>query len=98
MLFIGVLSAAGYEARRQACRDTWFNKLRNRHVYPLFLVGGYTGQGNWMLSRDVLYLKCPDDYASLPQKTRMFCQFAAGCSASHIFKCDDDTYVQPDRL
>ena len=42
---------------------------------------------------------CPDDYASLPQKTRGFCRWAlANAEFEYLFKCDDDTYICLDRL
>ena len=47
----------------------------------------------------LLYLPCPDDYHSLPQKTRWFCLWAlAHTDCRQFFKVDDDTYVRVDRL
>ena len=42
---------------------------------------------------------CPDDYPSLPQRTRWFCRWAlAQNDWDYLFKCDDDTYVSITRL
>ena len=53
-----------------------------------------------------LALPCPDDYASLPQRTLWFCRWALEEGGrgkgeggwDYLFKCDDDTYVSIPRL
>lgn len=47
---------------------------------------------------DEVFLDVPDGYGSLPQKTVAVCRWAIEHGYSFIFKCDDDTYVFPDRL
>jgi inositol phosphorylceramide mannosyltransferase catalytic subunit len=99
-IIIGVLTAAPFEQRRAGVRSTWGrDALGHPDVDLVFLVG----DPNAKLPRregDILYLPCPDDYDSLPQKTRWFCLWALahGGSWERLFKCDDDTYVQVDRL
>ena len=98
-LIIGVLTAAKYEPRREAVRRTWGRDVaRHPEVDLVFLIGDPSAK---MPRRegDCLYLPCPDDYDSLPQKTRWFCLWALGhTGAEWLFKCDDDTYLQCDRL
>ncbi len=96
-LIIGALSARAYEDRRQACRDTWAGNLPE-DVDLVFLVGDPEAKLPYRVG-DVLYCPCPDNYESLPQKTRWFCAWAlANASFAYLFKCDDDTYVAIDRL
>lgn len=109
-LAILVLSAAAYEDRREAVRETWGSNLAS-NVDLVFLVGGGTGVPSRV--GDILTLPCPDDYPSLPQKTRWGMLWATttygglpinGSSSSssdctmRIFKCDDDTFVHIPRL
>ncbi|RCS49124.1 hypothetical protein DTL42_11310 [Bremerella cremea] len=96
-LIIGALSAQHYDDRRQACRDTWASNLP-KEVDLVFLVGDPQAKSAYRVD-DVLYCPCPDNYESLPQKTRWFCNWAlASASFDFLFKCDDDTYVAIDRL
>lgn len=96
-LIIGALSAQHYDDRRHACRDTWASNLP-KEVDLVFLVGDPQAKSPYRVD-DVLYCPCPDNYESLPQKTRWFCDWAlASASFDFLFKCDDDTYVVIDRL
>jgi mannosyltransferase OCH1-like enzyme len=97
-LVIGALSAQAYEQRRQACLSTWADVNERDNVDLVFIVGGGTGA---VPTREghVLRCPCPDDYLSLPQKTRWFCLWALmNYDFEYLFKCDDDTYVDVDRL
>lgn len=94
---IGVLTAKDYESRREACRDTWAGNLPS-NVELVFLLGDPTANLPYRKG-DTLYCPCPDDYPSLPQKTRWFCLWAlANHNVNYLFKCDDDTYLAIDRL
>lgn len=97
---IGVLSGQHYDQRRSACMATWAKNLAGYGdlVDLVFLVGG---SKHFIPQRvgNILYLPCPDDYASLPQKTRHFCLWALeNYEFEYLLKCDDDTYVHLDRL
>lgn len=99
-LIIGVLTAAGYQQRRDGVMATWGrDAVAHPHVDLVFLIGDPQAK---LPRREGfnLYLPCPDDYDSLPQKTRWFCLWALahGGQWDRLFKCDDDTYVQVDRL
>jgi hypothetical protein len=98
-LVIGVLTARRYEERRQAVLTTWGrDALARPDVDLVFLIGDPSLK---LPRRDglSLYLPCPDDYESLPQKTRWFCLWAlANSDAPWLLKCDDDSYVHINRL
>jgi hypothetical protein len=47
---------------------------------------------------DEVILACPDDYHSLPLKTREICKWATGKMIDYLFICDTDTYVIPSKL
>lgn len=95
---IGALSAAAYHDRRQACLETWANVGDRDEVDVVFLIG----QQDCGLPRregPILYCPCPDNYESLPQKTRWFCLWAlVNFQFDYLLKCDDDTYVDIPRL
>jgi hypothetical protein len=99
-ILIGVLSAQGYQSRRAACRATWMGDLRGcPGASAVFLHGAGNRAAGPVLVDDLLLLPCPDEYASLPQRTRWFCRWALTRDDwDYLFKCDDDTYVCTHRL
>jgi len=98
-ILIGALSGAAKTARRDACRATWLAGIDARDDVQCVFLRGDPGLSKPELRGDELWLPCPDDYASLPQKTRGFCRWAlANAQFEYLFKCDDDTYVCLDRL
>lgn len=95
---VGILSALANVGQRNACRETWLDKKPD-NVACYFLVGQPTLAEPVEVHGDTLWLPCRDDYASLPQKTRLFCRwFIQNTGHEYLFKCDDDTYVRLDRL
>jgi hypothetical protein len=96
---VGILSANGFENRRESCRRTWVADLaREPNAAYAFMVGGCALPAA-ILREDTLHLACADDYASLPQKTRSMIQWAIDTfEFDYLFKCDDDTYVSASRL
>jgi hypothetical protein len=50
------------------------------------------------LQSDEVEIDAPDDYNSLPLKTRAICHWATAKNVEHIFLCDNDTYVYPQKL
>ena len=96
-ILIGALSCRAYEQRRQRCLKTWVPEALERGINVVFLIGGETDKA--YREGQNLYLPCPDDYPSLPQKVRLFYLWALeNCEFDYIFKCDDDTYLRADRL
>src|SRR4051794_37231161 len=97
-MLIGVLSCHRHEARRAACLETWADVRERPDVDLVFLLGGGPRTGP---AREgcLLHCPCPDDYDSLSLKTRWLCLWAVtNYSFDYLFKCDDDTYVEVDRL
>ena len=92
-----VNSARSYRARRDACRATWFGALRSRVRHAVFV----TGAGDTVLDKaDAAVLDCsvPDGYDDIWQKTLASFRWALHCTDwTHLFHCDDDTYVSPSR-
>ncbi len=96
-LVVGVLSARGNVAKRQAIRQTW-NRLMPSDCELLFLIGDPEKKGA-RIKGDELWLPVPDGYNSLPHKTKAWCQWLCKYrSFARALKCDDDTYVAIDRL
>ena len=71
----------------QAIRDTWGASLDVK-----FFLGGPSA------ASDEISLDCPDDYHSLPLKTKAICQWAVGQDVEHVFLCDTDTFLLPNKL
>ena len=95
-IVVGILHTPRLAERAERCRRTWLVHAPRQSIDYVFLVGG---AGEFRRQDDVLYLPCPDDYPSLPQKTRRFCQWALQhAEFDYLFKCDDDTYVDLARL
>ncbi|MCR4415308.1 MAG: hypothetical protein NUV77_23090, partial [Thermoguttaceae bacterium] len=93
---VGILHTPAHAARAENCRRTWLAHAPRQAIDYVFLVGN---AAEFRREGDVLYLPCPDDYPSLPQKTRRFCQWALEHAAfDYLFKCDDDTYVDLAKL
>lgn len=99
-ILIGALSRWNMEQRRQRCRKTWgADFAEHRNVETVFLVGADDCVQTPKQLDDLLLLPCPDDYPSLPQKTKWFCKWALERDDwDYLFKCDDDTYICADRL
>lgn len=98
---IGVLTCQKMDARRAGVLRTWGRSIReDPDLDFVFLIGDPT----LAVPRrecDVLYVPCPDDYDSLPQKTRWFCVWLTELAEQQwdvAMKVDDDTYLQVDRL
>jgi hypothetical protein len=93
-VLIGICSCHQNAAKQAAVRKTWFMRLPPG-VSAVFFIGA----GNVSFERDVISLRAPDDYNGLPQKVRAFFRYAlAHFEFDYLFKCDDDTYVLPERL
>lgn len=108
-LIVGTLACTdpAYAGRRRRCLETWLPGLESAGVEVLFLVG--VGDAiteprvveqaeHGRIGRE-LQIPCPDSYEALPQKTAAFCRWACRHREfDFLFKCDDDTYLIPQRL
>jgi hypothetical protein len=98
-IVIGALSGLQHDARRRRCRETWLADSRRLGVNAVFLIGAKEYTSSPFCLGDLLLLPCPNDYPSLPQRTRWFCRWALEQNEwDYLFKCDDDTYVSIERL
>lgn len=97
-VLVGICSCRATPDKRQAVRETWF-PVALAGVDAVFFVGeGMPGLAVEDL-KDVMVLDAPDDYDHLPAKViAFFRQALAHYEFDWIFKCDDDTYVVPERL
>jgi hypothetical protein len=98
-LILGILSGQKMHERRDRCRRTWLSVDYDRsQVLPLFLIGDPTLTAP-VWGGDCLWLPVPDDYPSLPQKTRAFCRWCLdNFDFTAIWKGDDDSYAVLSRL
>ncbi len=102
-ILIGALSAWKYHERRRRCLATWMRDADALGVPAVFLLGCPTAVAPEQIGAHALVLPCPDDYASLPQRTMWFCRWATQVLGTqyqwdYLFKCDDDTYISIPRL
>ena len=72
-----------YQDRLKALQQTWIPLASPCHDIRFF---------------NGARLGVPDDYWSLPQKTKALCKYALQHEYDYLLKMDDDTYVFPDRL
>ena len=77
-ILIGALSGWKHHDRRQRCLSTWMADGDAVGVPSVFLLGCPTAAGPEVIGPHALALPCPDDYPSLPQRTRWFCKWAWG--------------------
>ncbi|HEX8912545.1 MAG TPA: hypothetical protein VF796_09310 [Humisphaera sp.] len=96
-LLIAAVSCERYAERREACRRSWLSAAQDAAAHVVFVVGA-PGAPSARLGGDTLYVPCADDYASLPQKTRLAAAWAVRRGFRRLFKCDDDTFVHVPRL
>jgi len=89
-ILIAILSCHKYGNLRQAQSETF---LKDCPVDYRYFIGGEPGT-----EQDVTYLPVPDDYDNLTLKTQAMCRWALDHDYTHLFKCDDDTYVHVERL
>lgn len=98
-LLVGILSAEPFTERRRSCRLTWCRELLRNNIEYVFIVGNESLQSDYKLDDDILYLKCPDQYSYLAQKTRLFCKWAVeNKKYKHILKCDDDSFLYVENI
>jgi hypothetical protein len=91
-----ITSAHCHAKRREAVRRTWLKRLPS-NMTATFIVGD--GPSND--EPDVLQVAAPDDYGSLWVKVREAFRYSLRFDQpdyDYLFKCDDDTYVVPERI
>ncbi len=96
-ILVGICSCAGARARREAVRRTWLSRESPGIVCRFFLGGpDPLPPGE---SEHAVLLDAPDGYNELPAKVFAFFRYALEhFDFEWLFKCDDDTYLDLDRL
>jgi len=85
------------DGRHRAIRETWGKNLPDGVTLKFFVGDGWTTLD--ALHRDEINLVCPDDYHSLPFKTREICRDSRDTTnPDYLFLCDTDTYVDTKRM
>lgn len=78
-------------------RGTWISKLPKGVSYRFFYGQGRLNPRPFRYA-DEVDLDVPDDYDHLALKVRAVLNWAFAQGYDAVFKCDDDTYVFPERL
>lgn len=86
---------SGPNPRLDAVRATWWKDVAN---HPGVTAKFFFGAGDPAIEADEVSLDVPDDYASLPLKTKAIAQYALDNGYDYLFKCDDDTAVYVEKL
>ena len=90
-LLIAVKSCQAHRSYHQAIRDTW------GRYFPQVIF--FMGDGHGHEVEDEVSLNCPDDYMSLPTKTKHILSWSLTYrDFAHVYLCDNDTFVQPSRF
>lgn len=93
-------------ARVNTIRTTWLKQLPPDIDYRFFY-GNKLRQDHRRNSpqaplrdpkHDEVFLDCGDSYTSNPAKMKAICAWALERGYDYILRCDDDTYIYPDRL
>jgi hypothetical protein len=93
-VLIGVKSCEQDAANgfHHAIRETWGRDVNGADLKF------FVGRGQRTLQSDEERLDCPDDYLSLPHKTRAIFRWALERGYDFAWLADTDTYIIPDRL
>ncbi len=97
LVFVGICSSTKNKSRRDEIRQTWL-KVPAPSVKYSFFVGIAEADESTVGEGDVALLDVPDAYEYLPLKIQRFFRTMLCQDFDYLFKCDDDTYVRPDRL
>lgn len=81
-------------------RRTWLNSLKRFNITHLFLEADCKIDGDYKLVDDTLYVKCLNNYETLPTKMHMgyIAINALYPNIDGVFKIDDDCYMDVIRL
>lgn len=94
------------QARVTAIRDTWVKELIKRDIPYKFFYGTQLRKSTRRQEpvalreplTDEMYLDCGDNYTENPAKMKAICRWALHHGYDFILRCDDDTFIYPDRL
>lgn len=92
-VLVGICSSHVHAERREAVRKTWLPLCKGQVEARFFVGTGVVDEA------DTVVLNAPDDYDYLPAKVGAFFRYALEhFKFDWLFKCDDDTYLMPERL
>lgn len=105
-VLIAIVSCHQFARRRMAQRDSWLPQATAAGVAYRFFVGRCSALPTIVGSQSVVaaprpdmeLLECEDNYEGLSRKVRTAVRWAYQRDYDYLFKCDDDTYVRPERL
>ena len=89
---IAVITCHKNRIAAHAIRETW---AKNSPIEVKFFFG--TGNRSIQFS-DEVFLSVPDTYLGLPEKVKAVTEWAYSRGYDFLLKCDDDSYVVPDRI
>ena len=95
-ILILILSGHCHAERRKSVRHTWLKRL-----LPNMTARFVVGNGPCIKEPNLWQLPADDSYAGLQEKVRLAYRYAVGPDGlqfDYLFKCDDDTYLVPERL
>jgi hypothetical protein len=94
-----IVSCKAYSHRMTACQDTWARFLSEEFRIPtIFVVGNSTISSPYIFNPrfNFLTVRSEDTYDALSLKVKLAYQWIlAETDISHLFKCDDDTFINP---
>lgn len=94
-VLVGICSAAHYTNRRNAVRETWLSQP-HPDMECLFFIGKTNDP---VREKNLVELNANDKYEYLPEKVLAFLKYALDhYDFDWLFKCDDDTYINFERL
>ncbi len=99
-ILIGICSCVKNRQRREAIRKTWLSSLPDGIEARFFVGDSGVSESESELESDTLFLEgVRDSYDRLPDKVLSFFRYALdNFEFDWLFKCDDDTYIAPERL
>ena len=97
------------QARVNTIRETWIKDLKSFDIPYKFFYGKRLRSSNERRVNPALnklrdplpdeeFLDCGDNYTQNPAKMKAICRYALDHGYDYILRCDDDTFVYPDRL
>jgi hypothetical protein len=93
-ILIAIMTCHAYRHRAEAQRETWVKDIPASADYKFFL----GQQDGYQPQADEVMVEAPDDYRNFPRKVQAMLRWAHDQGYDYVFKCDDDVYVQPNRL
>ena len=94
------IHVSGPNDRIEAIRDTWAKDVPDEMCLKFFYGGlpkPHEPDHWFMTGPDEITLPVEDDYAHLPHKVVAIFRWALAEEYDYVLKCDDDTYVWPER-